>query len=144
MSILYPGRLNGGSVATTNTAAMFLTCMLAALFDPVWGTVIPIRSRAEMSVCAGKTVCELSPVPRNPTTSPYPTSWLSRMPSMVATSLTRARSGRDSAGTSRAASANARANAIHSHKGAPKGAIPAFRFVSRIRIQSLFPLTTDN
>ena len=51
---------------------------------------MPIRSRAEINVCAGKTVCELSPVPRNPTTSPYPTSWLSRMPSIVATSFTRA------------------------------------------------------
>ena len=49
---------------------MFFTCMLLALLDPVWGTVMPIRSSAEISVCAGKTVCELSPVPRSPTTSP--------------------------------------------------------------------------
>ncbi len=70
MSILYPGRLKGGSVATTKTAAMFFTCMLLALFEPVCGTVMPIRSSAEISVCAGNTVCELSPVPRSPTTRP--------------------------------------------------------------------------
>ena len=56
MSILYPGRLNGGSVATTKTAAIFFTCMLLALFDPVCGTVMPMRSSAEIRVCAGNTV----------------------------------------------------------------------------------------
>ena len=50
--------------------AMFFTCMLLALFDPVCGTEMPMRCNAETSVCAGKTVCELSPVPRKPTTSP--------------------------------------------------------------------------
>ena len=62
--------LKGGSVATTNTPAMFLTCMLLAELEPVWGTVTPIRSRAEIKVCAGNTVCELSPVACSPTTSP--------------------------------------------------------------------------
>ena len=35
ISTLYPGLLKGGSVATTNTAAMFFTCILLALLDPV-------------------------------------------------------------------------------------------------------------
>jgi hypothetical protein len=29
---------------------MFFTCMLLALFEPVWGTVMPIRSSTESSV----------------------------------------------------------------------------------------------
>jgi hypothetical protein len=49
---------------------MFFTCMLLALFEPVCGTVTPNRSSTETRVCAGNTVCELSPVPRSPTTSP--------------------------------------------------------------------------
>jgi hypothetical protein len=38
--------VKGGSVATTKTPAMFLTCMLAALMAPLCGTVMPMRSSA--------------------------------------------------------------------------------------------------
>jgi hypothetical protein len=47
----------------------------------------------------GKTVCWVSPVPRSPTTIPYPMSWLSRMPSIEATSLIRVRCAADSGET---------------------------------------------
>src|SRR5580692_2196622 len=52
-------------------------------------TVRPIRSRRFVRLWAEKTVCRVSPVPRRPTTSPYPMSWLSRTPSSDMSSFSR-------------------------------------------------------
>src|SRR5579884_3191671 len=81
MSTRVPGCPNGGRSAVTSTAAVLRTRIA------VGSTVTPMRASRLARLCAENTVCRLSPVPFNPTTSPYPTSWLSRTPSIETRSL---------------------------------------------------------
>ena len=75
-STRWPGFAKAGSSAVTITGAVFLPFRSSAELGvtPNW----EIRERMDCNVSA-----ELpSPVPGNPTTSPYPTSWFGRTPAI--------------------------------------------------------------
>jgi hypothetical protein len=66
MSIVCPGRANGGRLAVTITAATFFSCS-------VWpgGSVTPMLPSMLITLCTVKGVCVVwSPEPSRPTTRP--------------------------------------------------------------------------
>ena len=67
----------------TITAAVFVTRIVPR------GTESPICCSIFKRLWIEKTVCCRSPVPANPTTTPYPISWLLRTPSMETNSFKR-------------------------------------------------------
>src|ERR1700690_2028827 len=79
-SSLVPGVANTGSVAVTKTAATLFTRMVFP------GICTPMRERILARVWVVKIVCWRSPVPRNPTTMPYPKTAFSRTPPTLAMS----------------------------------------------------------
>ncbi len=77
-STLSPTLAYGGSFAVTTTAAVFFDTKGSSLFSPRFFSMFLSEESVRTDF--------VSPVPWRPTTSPYPSTWFSRNPSIYARS----------------------------------------------------------